>query len=418
VFSFLARSRHQERWFKRIIVLVTLVVIAAMVAAVPKARYMVATAADRSGRLAWHAVGVPLRRSEIDAEWARYRAHGIAETRREFQRVFAEIDPPDRRLMAYAGNDAEMGLLRWGNFNMTLLLPSGVFEADDQGRSYRLRPNTRSVWLRNLTIKKIPLTFFLVPEAPGLAEAMKGTTAVVVEGSAQTTNSWGLRGPEPDPTASIRVIVLGDSYMQGMLIGDDDTPPESLRRHLQKELRSQVSVLNTGHLGYSTEQEYYTLSAYADRFHPQFVVLSLFANDFGDIHEVIAGKGDWDEGKYWVDQIAQYCRSRGIILLTVTAPLEGQITARRFAGNYPGKISNILETVGTHHVDATEIFVNEQLRLMGEGERAGKRPSTSPLYNGVIADQHFSAIGSALWARAVGQRLVLLLEKVRLENPS
>ena len=46
----------------------------------------------------------------------------------------------------------------------TLLLPSTIFEADDTGRSYRLRPNTRSIWLRNLTLKSGVLMFFLVPD--------------------------------------------------------------------------------------------------------------------------------------------------------------------------------------------------------------------------------------------------------------
>ena len=140
-------------------------------------------------------------------------------------------------------------------------------------------------------------------------------------------------------------------------------------------------------------------------------MLSLFANDFGDVFEVAAGKGDWPEGKYWLGQITQYCRSRGILALTVPAPLESSINARRFAGNYPGQISNILESAGIEFLDPIESFVNEHLALVLAGTRAGKRPATSPLFNGVIADGHFSAIGSELWAEVVGRRLVLLLEK-------
>ena len=58
---------------------------------------------------------------------------------------------PARRasaLMRYAGLDPEHGLLRWGNYDRTLLLPSTVFEADDTGRSYRLRPCVDAIWLR------------------------------------------------------------------------------------------------------------------------------------------------------------------------------------------------------------------------------------------------------------------------------
>ena len=418
-FSFVERSRRRERWFKLAIVATTLVVVAALIAAAPRGRYLVVSLADRSRRLAWQAVGVPPDRSEIDAEWARYRQQGIVDSLREFPKVFAEIDPPLQRLMKYAGNDPETGILRWGNFSQTLLLPSTVFLPDETGRSYRLRPNTRSVWLRNLTIQRIPLTFFLVPDGPDLGEAMRGTTAVRVEGSVQTTNSWGLRGPEPDPSAPLRGIVLGDSFMQALFIGDDQTPPECLRRYLQKQLKTRVSVLNTGHLGYSPEQEYYTLLEYAERFHPRFVVLSLFANDFGGVFEVAAGKGgDWPEGKYWLGQITQYCRGRGIVALTIPAPLESQINARRFAGNYPGKVSNILESAGIEFLDPIESFVNEHLARVLEGTRAGNRPTTSPLFNGVIADGHFSAIGSELWAAEVGQRLALLLEKAQPDKPS
>ncbi len=418
-FAFEARSRRRERTFKLAIIATTLVVLAALTAAAPRGRYLVVSLADRSRRLARQAVGVPPSRSEIDAEWARYRQQGIVDSLREFHKVFAEIDPPLQRLMKYAGNDPETGLLRWGNLTQTLLLPSTVFLPDDTGRSYRLRPSTRSVWLRNLTIQRIPLTFFLVPDGPDLSEAMRGTTAVRVEGSVQTTNSWGLRGPEPEPSAPLRGIVLGDSFMQGLFIGEDQTPPECLRRYLQEQRKTRVSVLNIGHLGYSPEQEYYTLLEYAERFHPRFVVLALFANDFGGVYEVAAGKeGDWPEGKYWLGRITQYCRGRGILVLTVPAPMESQINGRRFAGNYPGQVSNILESAGMEFFDPIDSFVNEHLARMLEGTRAGNRPMTSPLFNGVIADGHFSAIGSESWGSAVGQRLLLLLENAQHDKSS
>ncbi len=416
-FSFVERSRRRERWFKLAIVATTLVVVAALIAAAPRGRYLVVSLADRSRRLAWQAVGVPPDRSEIDAEWARYRQQGIVDSLREFQKVFAEIDPPLQRLMKYAGNDPVTGILRWGNFSQTLLLPSTVFLPDDTGRSYRLRPNTRSVWLRNLTIQRIPLTFFLVPDGPDLGEAMRGTTAVRVEGSVQTTNSWGLRGPEPDPSAPLRGIVLGDSFMQGLFIGDDQTPPECLRRYLQKQLKISVSVLNTGHLGYSPEQEYYTLLEYAERFHPQFVVLSLFANDFGGVFEVAAGKGgDWPEGKYWLGQITQFCRTKGLICLTVPAPWVNQLEGQRKAGFYPGMISNILESTGQSYLDPFEDFATELLRLTTQLRREGKPTSPNPLFNGSLGDGHFSPLGCDVWARAVAKRLGLLLGDERIEK--
>src|SRR5271166_1609538 len=415
-FSFVERSRRRERWFKLSIVATTLVVVAALIAAAPRGRYLVVSLADRSRQLAWQAVGVPPDRSEIDAEWARYRQRGIVDKLREFQNVYAGIDPPLRRLMKYAGNDPETGILRWGNYSRTLLLPSTVFLPDDTGRSYRLRPSTRSVWLRNLTIQRIPLTFFLVPDGPELGEAMRGTTAVLVEGSVQTINSWGLRGPEPDTGATLRGIVLGDSYMQGLFVGDDQTPSECLKRHLSRNLKARVEVLNTGHLGYSPEQEYCTLREYADRFRPRFVVLSLFANDFGDLFEVLEGKGDWEEGKYWLGQITQFCRTRGLICLTVPAPWVNQLEGQRKAGFYPGMVSNILESTGQSYLDPFEDFATELLRLSTERQREGRPTSPNSLFNGSLGDGHFSPLGCDVWARAVAKRLGLLLGDERVEK--
>src|SRR5262249_14970507 len=159
--------------------------------------------------------------------------------------------------------------------------------------------------------------------------------------------------------APLRGIVLGDSYMQGMFIGDEDTPPECLRRYLEDHFHTKVSILNTGHLGYSPEQYYYSLLAFADRFRPHFVVVSVFTNDFGDGSEVATkGRGDWQEGKYWLDQIGQFCRSRQWPHLIVPIPFEAHLFGVRKAGFYPGILSNILETSSVMFVDPMDDFIN------------------------------------------------------------
>jgi hypothetical protein len=293
-----------------------------------------------------------------------------------------------------------------------------VFEADDAGRSYRFRPKMRSIWLRNLTLKSGVLMFFMVPDGPGLADAIQGTSAIPVETSRQTTNSWGLRGPEPDLDAPIRGIVLGDSYMQGMFIGEDVTPSECLRRYLEAHFQEKVSILNTGVLGYSPEQYHASLVAFMDRFRPHFVVVSIFTNDFGEDHEVPSkGLGDWDEGKYWLDEIAQLCRSRNWLHLFVPIPYMPNLLGRRKAGYYPGIISNILDISSLMFLDPAEDFINAHLESVIEGERRGHRPANSPYFNGEIGDGHFSARGSELWAASVGRRLTLLWEQRHAAPP-
>ena len=245
--------------------------------------------------------------------------------------------------------------------------------------------------------------FFLVPDGPGLAEAIRGTAAIPVEASRQSTNSWGLRGPEPDLDAPLRGIVLGDSFMQGMFIGDDDTPPECLRRDLEERLKTRVSILNTGHLGYSPEQYYYSLVEYADRFRPHFVVVSVFANDFGERqsrawHSRARAIGT-RASTGWRRSL-QFCRSRGWTYLVVPAPYEPILLGKRKAGHYPGELSNILEE--------TEPDVpRPQRRLAQRPSRAGRRRRTSrqeALRAARSSTSRSTTATSLPWARKPGPR--------------
>ena len=164
----------------------------------------------------------------------RKRRFDIEQSRGTLASTFAEYSPPLQRLLQYAGLDPDHALVRWGNFDRTVLLPSTVFEPDESGRSYRFRPNTRSIWVRNFPMKGPVKAYFQVPDRPELTDLVKRTTVQIVDGSAQTTNSWGLRGPEPDLAAPWRGIVLGDSYMQGLFVGDQETPVECLKRDLRR----------------------------------------------------------------------------------------------------------------------------------------------------------------------------------------
>ena len=175
----------------------------------------------------------------------------------------------------------------------------------------------------------------------------------------QTTNSWGLRGPEPDLTASWRGIALGDSYMQGLFVGDQETPIECLKRELNSRLLAPVEILNTGHLGYSPEQYYYTLVEYGRRFPPQFVVVSIFANDAGsDVEQVFHGSGDWEESGYWLSRIREYCLSETHIFSSSLRPGSTRSKRPQLAGYYPGRLSNVLEATGLEYLDPIDDFVD------------------------------------------------------------
>ena len=363
------------------------------------------------------AVGLSPDRAEVDADWQRKRLYDIGQTRAKLRDVYAGYDPAMKRLLTYAGLDPDHALLRWGNFDRTLYLPSTVFEPDDTGRSYRFRPNTRSIWVRNMKLRGGILAYFPVPDGPGLVRSGRrhrrarrldfgpkhqflGPARAGAEHRRRLARDRAGRFVHAGPVRRRR------SDAAGML--------EAQACH--ERLKTDTEILNTGHLGYSPEQEFYTLVEYADRFHPQFVVLSLFANDFGDLFEVLEGKGDWAEGSYWLGRIVQFCRNRQLIFLVVPAPWINQVEGTRKAGNYPGKISNILTAVGMNYLDPIEEFTDEYLRQTTARARRGEPTTPNPLFNGQLGDGHFSPLGCEVWARAVGSRLVLLIEKARAER--
>ena len=133
--------------------------------------------------------------------------------------TFQEYDPPRQRLLRFAGMDPDHVLLRWGNFDRTVMLPSTVFEADESGRSYRFRPNVRSIWIRNFPAKGAVKAYFQIPDTPEAAGRGPGDRCHDRRRlGAKRRIPGACRGPEPDLEAPFRGIVLGDSYMQGLFV--------------------------------------------------------------------------------------------------------------------------------------------------------------------------------------------------------
>jgi hypothetical protein len=403
--SFLERSRRLDRLFKRLIAGFTLLVVLGAVLGTSTGRYSVNRLVFESRKRFAQVMGFEEDRQAFEAQRDRDRLRGIEQTRKALGQVANDQGPTMREFLRVASLEPDDAVIRWGNFDWTLALSSAVFEPDDAGRSYRLRPSTRSVWLINLTIYRVQAFFEIpdTPEARRLGEAVGGR---VVPESLQTTNSWGCRGPEPDVNASVRGIVLGDSNMQGLLIGDDQTPPVRLDAALRGDLGQSVSILNTGVLGYSPEQYYYSLMAFYEKFKPQFVVISICNNDFGDSSR----PENWAEGEYWLDAIGQFCRTRGLVYLAVPVPQEDAMLGRRDETVFPGQVSKIFDGSGLFYLNPIEEFITEHLTLKAQAIREGRPFPHSPLFNRKYGDNHLSPLGSDLWARLVARRLRLIWE--------
>ena len=355
---------------------------------------------------------MPPGRDRIEAEWRVRRRRGIDLTERSLASFYRGTSEEMRALFRVAEMDPDHALIRCGRADQAFVISPQVFEPDERGRSYRLRPNVRSIWLRQITLRNGPFGLFQVLDTPEHRAAAVRAGAIVDEGSAQHTNSWGLRGPEPDLSAPVRGIVLGDSFMQGMFVGDEDTPPLCLERYLRSAWKVPVTIVNTGHIGYSPEQYYYSLREYGERVKPQFVVVSVCPNDFGDGLAVLRGEGDgFDEAEFWLGEIQQWCHSRVIPpacwssspLISRSSECDWTRSTRAGSATSPTRPGGLLRPAQRVHRRIHEV-------MAGRPHGAGRRCRDASLYNYADRRRPLLAPGAALWAEIVGRRLALLVD--------
>ena len=100
-------------------------------------------------------------------------------------------------------------------------------------------------------------------------------------------NSDGLRDREhaiQKPAGTLRIAVLGDSYVEAMNVPLEKTFPAVLERELSSCValgHRQVEVINFGVSGYGTAQELLTLREHAWKYDPDIILLAFYTgNDF------------------------------------------------------------------------------------------------------------------------------------------
>jgi hypothetical protein len=95
-------------------------------------------------------------------------------------------------------------------------------------------------------------------------------------------NSRGMRGPVfpyDKPQGTYRVVVLGDSFIDGYSVNQQDRVTEDLSSMLAKQLQRPVDVIPMGVAGYSNDQELLWLESEGFKYHPDLVILMFYDND-------------------------------------------------------------------------------------------------------------------------------------------
>lgn len=105
-------------------------------------------------------------------------------------------------------------------------------------------------------------------------------------------NAAGWRGREiaqAKPDGVYRVVVLGDSFMAGMQVGDDEVFASVLERELSAAgSPRKVEVINFGVPSYGTDQELLSLVEFGLAYQPDLVLLAFYGqNDVSDNYSVL-----------------------------------------------------------------------------------------------------------------------------------
>jgi hypothetical protein len=333
-----------------------------------------------------------------------------ARARRNATAAFQEYYSDDeRRLLTAAGYDPDTALIVRANYDAVLAFSPQVMELDAT-RGYRFRPDARAVWAEGRERDR-GTDYFLLPDSPEIRTLLARTRGWrVMPESEESYNQFGLRSDAPDPAATRTGVLLGDSFMECPLIEQTQMVSAQLER-LGNTDGMPIQWINTGHPGYSTEQQYHTLVWLCEQCcgdsaghykKPVIVVLNVYANDVhhradGVLQE---GAGDWKQFGHWVQKI----RRHEMQFVVCVVPDISQIRApmRRSLRNYQQKVGIEANMTPLHFVDPLHDMSRDDARL------AHITGQQDPLY---AVNMHFSAAGAESYARCLWQTLRIILQQ-------
>ena len=142
-------------------------------------------------------------------------------------------------------------------------------------------------------------------------------------------NARGIRGPEipyEKPAGTFRVVILGDSFIEGYSVNREDRVAERLEKLLgEQDPSRKYEVIALGTAGYSTDQELIWLEAEGIKYEPDVVVTMFYMNDV------------WFNGqsKYWRGEKPAFVMQNGELTLTnvpVPDPRAGRKEKKKESG--------------------------------------------------------------------------------------
>jgi hypothetical protein len=170
-------------------------------------------------------------------------------------------------------------------------------------------------------------------------------------------NSDGLRDREHSlavPPDTVRVAVLGDSYMQGLNVPLEKTFPSFLQGSLARclgRIGRKAETVNFGVSGYGTAQELLTFRYHVTKYNPAVVLMAFYTNnDVYNNSRALNPSSDPEQSPYFVfdhDQLVLDASFRTV--LEATPPPSRRRRVQEFATNH-SRMAQLLYQVWSNDV--------------------------------------------------------------------
>lgn len=138
-----------------------------------------------------------------------------------------------------------------------------------------------------------------------------------------THNKMGFRDIEHQPNKNPNIVVLGDSFVWGYDVEDN----ERLTDFLQTKFKNKFNIYNFGVSGYGTGQEFLLLQRYYDQLKPKFVFVIFCGNDFYDNTNNVVYGGYYKS--YYVEKNGK------LELRGIPVPISGNYKMLHFSEDHP-----------------------------------------------------------------------------------
>jgi len=209
-------------------------------------------------------------------------------------------------------------------------------------------------------------------------------------------DEFGFRRTDPDLARDCqsRALFLGDSFTDGVWVGDGDTFANKYARLARERSSFTLCPVNAGVNGYGSLEERYTLEhqfEHAGR--PSIVFVMYFANDVDQDHDAVITGQLRDAARLWQESLAQldkmkrFADEHQVRLVLAAIPPREQILDKVPQTYYQDILRDFCERDGITFVNLFEGLVSHGLQgLYLDGD-----PHFTPLGHQVVAELLYDA---------------------------